>query len=188
MKILRYTIKLLIFCLFLAAIDYNLPSIHVVRVVGTEVVRMDVGQRAFFWSSGDSGIVRGSNRDIRFINTVNTRERPVVYRNEDTAIGWPPYFKFDSGNLQARAQNMVGEWAAVRHYGWRITALSIYPNALSIKALESPADRPRNWIRIIGFIICGLAALAVWRLGYLVNLWVREKVQILMHRIGLKGR
>jgi len=187
MRLFRYAMKFLVLMLFLALVDYNLPSIDLVRIVGTEVVRMDISQRALFWSSGDAGIATDGNRDIRFINAVDLNENPHVYRNEDTGLGWPPYFKFSSGNLQAKAQNMAGEWAIVRHYGWRITFLSIYPNALSIEVVETPVEQPTNWIRILGFLGFGLVALGVWRLGYLAGLWVREKVQVLRHRMGLRG-
>ena len=38
-----------------------------------------------------------------FIQTIKKNGKPMVYRNEDTGWGWPPYFKFDTANLQADA-------------------------------------------------------------------------------------
>lgn len=184
MRYLKIVFRILVLAVYCVAVDYNLPSVDIVRVVGTEVVRTDLGSNAFFWGSSDTGSETGNSRDIRFINTVFPDEKPRVYRNEDTSFGWPPYFKFDSGNLQARAQNMAGEWAAVRHYGWRFTALSIYPNAVSIRSVSSPNVSSTNWIRIIGIIFFGLLALAVWRLWYLFRLWIREKIHLIRHRIG----
>ncbi len=186
MRIVLASIKALVLVLCTAAVHYTLPSNDLVRIVGTEVVRMDIGEGAFFWSAGDAGLTSDGSRDIRFLNAVDVQDRPRVYRNEDTAFGWPPYFKFNSGNLQATVQNMVGEWAVVRHYGWRSTLLSIYPNALSIRLVSTPGDQPTNWIRIAGFLVFGLVVLGVWRLGYLLRLWLFEKVQILLHRMGLK--
>ena len=184
MKILKISFRIIILALYALVIDYNLPSYDVVRVAGTEVVRTDVGNRAFFWGSGGSGSSETGNRDVRFINTVFPDEKPRVFRNEDTGFGWPPYFKYNSGDLQAKAQNMAGEWAAVRHYGWRITTFSIYPNAVSIRLLASPDASITNWVRIIGIVFLCFLALAVWRLWYLFRLWVREKIQVIRHRIG----
>ena len=71
----------------------------------------------------------------------------MVYRNQDTGLGWPPYLKFDTANLQTEASDAVStvdapKWMALRHYGWRNTWLfgGIFPNALSMKPVAGPDD------------------------------------------------
>ena len=92
-------------------------------------------------------------RDLRLINTVKVDtwflglwrggERVMVYRNEDTGV-YPPYFKFDSSDLEAEASALAGkeQWVSITHYGWRMRFLSIYPNAISIKPVSGPEYRP----------------------------------------------
>ncbi len=182
MRYLKILLTALVFGLVAAAFDYNLPSTNIVQVVGTEVVRTDIGQRSFFWASADSGTggeTGSTNRDIRFINTVLADERPRVFRNEDTGIfGWPPYFKISSGNLQAAAQSYVEDkgWVAVKHYGWRIEYLSAYPNAVSIRPVAGPGDTSTNWTRIIAAILLAISALIVWRLLVRLRSWSSERL------------
>ena len=78
----------------------------------------------------------------------------IVYRNEDTGWVWPPYFKYDSSNLQAEAANLkstpaAAQWVSVTHYGWRFPFLSIYPNAVAMKAVEGPDVRIIPWVNIV---------------------------------------
>ena len=108
-------------------------------------------------------------RDVRFIDAVRPGGRVFVYRNEDTGWVWPPYFKYDSANLQAEATNLQSSaqspiWVSVTAYGWRLPWMSTYPNAISINTVAGPDDRPTNWAALI---ICGvlLALLVlVWRM------------------------
>lgn len=91
-------------------LHFYLPSKDVVRVVGTDVKRMDVrSQEMVKEGAGSAG---GPTRDVRFINTVWPDGKPRVYRNEETEWGFPWYFKFDSANLQTKAQDMVSSAAA----------------------------------------------------------------------------
>ena len=195
MRYLKIVLTILVLGLVAAVYDYNLPSTNIVQVVGTEVVRTDIGQRSFFWASADSGTggePGSTNRDVRFINTVLADERPRVFRNEDTGIfGWPPYFKVSSGNLQAAAQSHVEDkdWVAVRHYGWRVEYLSIYPNAVSIRPVGGPGDAPTNWARIIAAILLAVTALIVWRLLVRFRGWSSERLDRLKSRFPLgRGR
>ncbi len=96
-------------------LQYSLPSRDIVQIVGTDIKRMDVGGSSWLWASQDAGTNVNSTRDVRFINAVRPNGKPSVYRNEDTNWGWPPYFKFDSGNLNAEAQAYAkqdGTWVA----------------------------------------------------------------------------
>ena len=75
-----------------------------------------------------------------------------VYRNEETDWGFPWYFKFDSGNLQAEAQSLVSsaeapKWVLVTHYGWRIPMLSMFPNVVELKQHRSSPCPPARCSR-----------------------------------------
>jgi hypothetical protein len=139
-------------------LHWTLPSRDIVRIVGTDVVRVDAD------SGSTSGAGEAGTRDLRLINTVTPSGEPRVFRNEDTGWGWPPYFKFDSSNLAAEADNAVStkeapEWMIVTHYGWRITFLSRYPNAVSIRPAEGPEQTLIPWFNIV--ILAVLAALVL---------------------------
>lgn len=185
---MRY-VKIIFLVLFagvvIAFLDYTLPSRDIVRVVGTEVVRMDVGERALFWASSDTQSGQPGTRDVRFINTVFPDGGTRVYRNEDTGFGWPPYFKFDSGNLQAEAQEIQSieeNWVLVSHYGWRSTLASIFPNAVSMKRVIGPDAAGINWVRIIGFMLSAFMLLVIWRLWSHFRNWLIDRFEWLRFR------
>jgi len=88
----------------------------------------------------------------------------MVYRNEDTGWIYPPYFKFDSANLDTEAQDLVStpenpKWVVITHYGWRIKFLTIFPNAVSIREIVVPEGqnaedyRPFPWVNLIIFVL-----------------------------------
>ncbi len=121
MRWIKIALACLALALVAAVLHYNLPGRDVVRIVNTDVRRMDFGWNAVFYSAADGS---GQNRDVRFISAVSPDNKPMVYRNEDTGWGWPPYLKFDSADLQAEAADLASTrdapvWVAVRHYGWR---------------------------------------------------------------------
>jgi hypothetical protein len=68
----------------------------------------------------------------------------MVFRNEDTGWGWPPYFKFNSADLTAQAQAYASAadkpWVLVKYYGWRIRIFSIFPNAVSLQTVSRDYD------------------------------------------------
>ena len=170
MRHLRHVPALLLFVVAAVALNYWLPDRDIVRIVGTEVKRVDVGSNAPFWDRPDIGTNEERTRDVRFINAQLPNGRTKVYRNEDTGWGWPPYLKFDSGDVTAMAQGLSNEseqWVAVRHYGWRIKLFSIFPNATSIKRVSGPDAFLMPWFNIV-FI--GLL-LALWL--YLWRIWHR---------------
>ena len=141
MVYLKWTFWITVWVLIGAFLHYTLPQHDIVRVVNTEVRRVDFGDNSLFWAQQDTGQEGATrrNRDVRFIDTVRAKNGKVmVYRNEDTGWGWPPYFKLDSSNLQAEASDLISskdapQWVAMRHYGWRNEFISIYPNAVSVK-------------------------------------------------------
>ena len=143
-------------------LHYSLPSRDVVRIVGTDVVRQDVERRD---AEGNRVTV---TRDVRFIYAKSPGGGDRVYRNEDTGWGWPPYFKFDTADLAAQATDRVStagapDWVVMRHYGWRIPVLSMFPNALSIRSASGPDDNPWPWFNIIFVTLLVLSVLIVRR-------------------------
>ena len=130
-----------------------------------------------FYAAAQSGEAQNQNRDLRLINAVRANGKVSVYRNEDTSFNWPPYFKFDSSNLQAEAEDAVSnkeapEWYILRHYGWRNTFWSIYPNAVSLKLIAGPDVRLIPWFNIVFLLL--LAALCWAIYVRLRGFWARR--------------
>jgi len=139
-----------------AFFHYTLPQHDIARITDTYEKRIDFGENSIFWASADVGNDTGTvNRDVFFIQTVRTNDRVMVYRNEDTGWGWPPYFKFDTSNLQAEAADLKStsdapKWVMIKHYGWRNEFMSIFPNAVSVKPVAGPdAGTGIPWLNII---------------------------------------
>ncbi|MDN5789121.1 DUF1523 family protein, partial [Pseudorhodobacter sp.] len=111
----------------------------------------------------------GSNRDVRFINAERPNGKVIVYRNEDTGWGWPPYFKLDSSNLQAEAQALISGkekpvWVSVTHYGWRNEFFTIYPNAVAVKQVAGPDVSIFPWFNVIFLVVVLGILLLLWRM------------------------
>ncbi len=148
-------------------LHYNLPQHDVVRIADTYEKRVDFGENFFFWGSPDAGNAADTNRDVFFIQAFYQNDRPMVYRNEDTSWGWPPYFKFDTSNLQAEATDLKStkadpQWVVIRHYGWRNEFLSIYPNAISVRAVDGPNPTIIPWINIIILTLLTIIFLSIY--------------------------
>jgi hypothetical protein len=162
----RWTVRGVLALLLLTVLHYTLPQTDVVRIIGTETRRMDFGENAFFWSTPDVGTAAGTTRDVKFIETVlYASGRVMVYRNEDTGWGWPPYFKINSFNLQAQATNLISSeaaprWVVMTHYGWRNEFFTIFPNAIAVRVTDDPDALRIPWINLA--ILAGLAGLALW--------------------------
>ena len=170
MTYFKWAIRLVLVLLVLGFLHYTLPQHDIVRITNTYEKRIDFGSNSWFWASGDSGNATASvNRDVFFIETFQTNEKPMIYRNEDTGWGWPPYFKFNTANLQARASDLIGtqddgatQWAVIRHYGWRNEFLSIYPNATSMRPATGPDERIIPWFNGVLLILLAGAFWALW--------------------------
>jgi len=128
-------------------IDFYTPTKRLVTINGGEVKRVD-----------KDGIISANNpadgptRDVFFVFTSTEENTTLVYRNEDTGWGFPPYFKFNSADLQANI-NILDEnksAAIVSSYGWRIQMLSMFPNILKIQS-----DDALRWsiVRILFFTL-----------------------------------
>ena len=162
----KWSIRLFFFAIIAAFLHYTLPQRDIVQVTGTEILRQDfTGWNRIFYAQADSGNDNTvANRDLRLISTQLPNGRSYVYRNEDTGFGWPPYFKLDSSNLQADAQAAARSddgWYVVRHYGWRSEFLTIYPNAISMRAVDSPDVRLIPWFNIAALVFLFAAYWAV---------------------------
>lgn len=151
-------------------LHYNLPQHDVVRVVGTYQERQDLTDwTRFFWSSPDDQSGTLTSRDVQFIQTVRPDGKPMVYRNEDTGWGWPPYFKFDTASLQTESDDLKStreapKWAVVTHYGWRNELISIFPNAVGIRAVDSPDVKIIPWFNLFFFVAVAALAFLIWRM------------------------
>ena len=157
-------------------LNYTLPSHMVVRLVGAPTQRIDMGENAWFFAAPDVGTngvnAAGSGRDIKFIQAIRPNGRPFVFRNEDTGWGWPPYFKVDSFDLQTKASSLIStqenpKWVMVTYYGWRSQFLTIFPNALGLRPVDSPDATVFPWVTSIV-----LGALAIVLL-FIRRSWIR---------------
>lgn len=176
---LKITFRVIAFTVLGLFLHYVLPQHDVVKITSTEIIRTDFsGFNRIFYAQADSGAVEQPTRDLRLINTdkkktfllgfmPRDKTEVMVYRNEDTGWIWPPYFKFDSSDLQAESASVArgDSWAVITHYGWRVRWASIYPNAIAVKLVDSPDVRVIPWFNIFffGFLIVGIAFLrAMW--------------------------
>ncbi|WP_298677014.1 DUF1523 family protein [uncultured Lentibacter sp.] len=168
-------------CVLLLAglyLHYTLPQHDIAKVTGVSdrLERLSWVQKPFF-NQGDLGAAEGEMRDLRLINSVRVNswffglwrggEQVMVYRNEDTGV-YPPYFKFDSSDLEAEATALAGkeQWVSITHYGWRLRFLSIYPNAVSITPVSGPEHRVFPWFNLFFFgflLVAGVTLRAMWR-------------------------
>lgn len=160
-KVLKWASRLILATGAAVFLHYTLPQHDIVQVVGTENRRIDFGENSLFWASPDSGTEKRSNRDVFFIQTKLANGSTMVYRNEDTGWDWPPYFKFDSQNLQAEAAGAISpnsdpQYYAITHYGWRIKWFSIFPNAVALKPVAGPDAYVVPWVSVA--ILAMLAA------------------------------
>jgi len=184
MKFLKHIPAILLFIIGAVLLNYYLPSRDVVRIVGTEVKRIDVKKGAPFWDRADIGTNDESTRDVRFINAAFPSGKTKVYRNEDTGWGFPPYFKFDSSDVTAKAQgleNQEDQWVAVRHYGWRIRLFSIFPNATSIKTVDGPNVRLIPWFNIVFIGLLLLLWFGAWRK---IRAWKAKRIDPTLDKVG----
>ena len=121
--------------LYALTASYYLPRTELVHVTGTEIKRLDRDQQ-------DGSTV---TTDVRYVMTKRIDDgSAMVFRNEDTGWGWPPYFKFDSGDLAGEAMNIAktsgDATVLVRYYGWRTNLFSWYPNIVSVQVVEPDYD------------------------------------------------
>ncbi len=155
MRYAKWTILTLLALTVFGFFHYTLPQHDIVRIVNTYQERQDLDDwTRIFWASPDDQATGLINRDVQFIQAVDADGKPHVYRNEDTGWSWPPYFKFDTANLQTQAEDLKStaeapKWVSVTHYGWRIVYLSTFPNAISVRPVEGPDATIIPWVNIV---------------------------------------
>lgn len=170
MRYVKWTFWFLVITVVGGFFQYTLSQHDIVRVVDTEVRRVDFGENSIFWASPDTGTKTNLlNRDVRFINTVYPNGKIMVFRNEDTGWGWPPYFKLDSSNLQTEATDLastieIPKWVSITHYGWRNEFLTIYPNAVGIKAVDGPETSIFPWVNVVILSLFAILLFWIWRI------------------------
>lgn len=158
-----------VWVLIASVFHYTLPQTDIVRVTDTYEKRIDPGENRLFWAQADVGSDGTvANRDVFFIQTRRVGGDVMVYRNEDTGWGWPPYFKFDTSNLQAEASDLSSteadaRYAAIKHYGWRNEFFIIFPNAISVRAVDGPdASKGIPWLNIIILTLFAAVVYGIW--------------------------
>lgn len=184
MSLLKHIPALLLFVVGAILLNYYLPDRDVVRVVSTEIKRQDIGKKAPFWDRGDIGNEEGVNQDVRFIYTVKKNGKTAVYRNQDTGFGFPFYFKFDSSDLAAKAEDLSKseeQWVAIRHYGWRIRMFSVFPNATSLKTVSGPDVRLIPWFNIVFIALLLFLWIFIWRK---IRAWKAKRIDPTLDKVG----
>lgn len=164
MRLVKWILGLALLAVYAGLLHYSLPSRDVVRVVDTDVVRIDASPEG----AGATDAERVTRDQMR-ISTITPDGAERVYRNEDTDWSFPWYFKFDSADLQARAQDLKStaenpKWVVVTHYGWRLTFQSWFPNAIAMERVESPDVDLTPWFNIVFVTVLTLAIITVLRL------------------------
>ncbi len=187
MVYIKWAFWITFWVLIAAFFHYTLPQHDVARIADTYEKRIDFGENSIFWANQGTGEAEGTvNRDVFFIQAFRTDDRPMIYRNEDTGWGWPPYFKFDTANLQAEANNLRStpndpQWAVIKHYGWRNEFLSIYPNAISVRPVDGPDVTIIPWLNIL---ILTLFAAFVWAVWVRWRRFRRARIDPVLEDIG----
>lgn len=154
MRYLKWSFFGILTVFVLSFLHYTLPQHDIVRIVGTENRRMDLGENSWFWAAPDVGTGSGTSRDVFFINAVYPNGKTMEYRNEDTGWGWPPFFKMNSSSMNTEAKELQStaaapKWVAVTHYGWRNQLFTIFPNVIALRQVEGPDTRIIPWVNIV---------------------------------------
>jgi hypothetical protein len=161
----------LVILLIAAFLHYTLPQRDVVRIVNVESRLTEVsGLNGWFYAQRDSGTAQSTGmRDIRLISTIRPDGRPLVFRNEDTGVLWPPYFKIDSQDVQAEAQDLrsTRDIAAMggRHALW----LAVEPVVDPTPMRSGPSRRWSRrelfpWLNIVILLGMVLVLFMAWRI------------------------
>ena len=180
MRVVKWVALLLVAVVVGGFLHYVLPRHAVVYVTSTEncIVSPDEVRGFRSFSEGNATNAQGQVvTDVFFINTVKRDGDVLVFRNEDTGFGFPLYFKFNSADVQAEAQDAVSTnaaptWMVVRYYGWRVPYMSMFPNAISMSVAESRDVRIIPWFNIV---ILSLIIALVWAVAARIRRWQRRR-------------
>ncbi|TCO71999.1 DUF1523 family protein [Rhodovulum euryhalinum] len=187
MAYVKWTFLAVLAALVISFLHYTLPQHEVVRINRVFESQVTVGDNAIFWQGPAAGEgEQGNARFVNFLETFTPEGKAVVFRNEDTGWGWPPYFKFDTSNLQAEAGDLTStkdnpEWVVITHYGWRNEYLSIYPNAISARPVDGPDVTIIPWFNIVFLFGFGVFVLWIWTL---VARFKEDRIEPLLDEAG----
>jgi hypothetical protein len=164
LKIIKIAVSALLVIALVLFLHRILPLTAVGQITGTDVKRIDKsGGKSKSVQENRKGEKVVQSTDVRFINIVSRNGKVMVFRNEDTGWGWPPYFKFNSADLTAQAQAFSTSeekpWVLVKYYGWRVRIFSMFPNAVSLKEV----DKDYTHIPLFNIVfVCILIILAIF--------------------------
>ena len=170
-KKIKIGIGAVFFVMLFLFFHFNLPRTAVVQISGTDIKRMDKAVDVKDKEDGAEKQVQTatSTSDVRFINSVSRKGKPMVFKNEDTGWGWPPYFKFTSADVAAEAQAFANDqgkpWVLVKYYGWRFTMFSKFPNVLDLKKV----DKDYTYIPVFNIVFFILLITVVFIIRYKVK-------------------
>lgn len=131
-----YSIVFALFVITSSVIFIYAPSYKTVTITGTEAKRSQVDV-----NNAQAYV------DTYYIYTTVDNDS-FVLRNEDNWV----YFKFDSADTQAEAQNVQDTTSVVKYYGFRSNILSIFPNVLSIEKTNTPVNG-LSWLGYLGLLL-----------------------------------
>lgn len=177
MRYVKWTFWAVIALIAAGFLFYTLPRYDVVRITDTLERRVDYsGRTSLFWANPPSKDAQNQTRDVYFLQAITNADKPMMYRNEDTGWGWPPYFKFNSSTVQTRASDLVStaqnpQWVRVTRYGVRSELFSTYPNVIRLKPVDSPDVSRVPWVSIV---ILVLLAAVFWALRVR---WIRFRAK-----------
>jgi hypothetical protein len=153
------TLSVLVCISYALILMYALPRTVVVAITGTEVKRG----------------IGGVGGDVRYVLAEGPEGEPYVFRNEDTGWGFPPYFKFDSGTLAAKATNLAKENDAapvlLKYYGFRIPLISAFPNVVNMRVV----DKDYEHLPLFNIIFLTVNTILFVYLGIRFALWRRRR-------------
>ena len=176
---IKWGVRIVLALTVLGFLHYTMPQRDIVRIVGVRQEPMSLGwENRMFFARSDAGMAETDTRTIKLIDAFKPNGATRVYRNEDTGWGWPPYFKLDSQNVQAVAQDQtstaaIPKWVAITHYGWRSELITIFPNAVSITPVAGPDVRLIPWVNIV---ILSLLAGAIFMLR---KMWLQFRERMI---------
>lgn len=144
---LVWTLFAIVFFIGLAGLAYDLPRTQKVHITGTDIKRSD--------KTAKDGTK--TTQDVRYVYAEAVDNKGVLaFRNEDTGFSWPPYFKFNSGDVAAAASAMESEEprpiVLVKYYGVRSNVLSIYPNVISLRKVDASYER-LPWFNALIYVL-----------------------------------
>ncbi|SES93237.1 DUF1523 family protein [Thorsellia anophelis] len=168
----RIAYSLVAFLAFISFLwlDFYLPQRELALIVGTEVKRVDSDGLVTSRNPAD-----GQVRDVYYISTNRNWDDPTgpikerVFRNEDTGLWFPFYFKFNSADVQARAKafEQNKELVVITSYGWRLNMFSMFPNIVTINQ-ATPETSTYSIRRYIG--------VGLWAAFFVtVTVWMRRR-------------